>query len=247
MRIRKTNDKENEAKQINRMSSELTSLRSLFEDARAYAMNEKHETININLESMRGLFNGSKTLYVHCNYVKEIIAAVGFCKEMGVKMALVGGGDAWMVTELLKAQQVPVIITDINRLPSREDEDIDLPYRLPAMLHKAGVTFAITAHGFWDFRNLSFQAGTAHGYGIDKEDLLKAITLTPAEILGISEHTGSLAQGKDATFVVTSGDLLDIKSSNVEQAFIDGREVNLDNVQKQLYVKYINKYGLSRP
>ena len=87
-------------------------------------------------------------------------------------------------------------------------------------------------------------AGTSAGYGLTKEEALQSITLSPAKILGIDQTAGTLENGKDATLFISSGDVLDMRTNNVESAFISGREINLDNVQKQLYQKYRQKYGL---
>jgi len=115
------------------------------------------------------------------------------------------------------------------------------------MLQKAGVLFTICqdgGDGFWRQRDLPFQAGTMSAYGLTKEEALEAITLNAAKILGIDDKTGSLEKGKDANIVVSEGDLRDMKSSIVTQAFIQRREINLDNKQTQLYEKYKYKYSI---
>lgn len=237
---------EQEENQRNRMVKELTALDQLFADAKAYAASPRPAEENVKLEAMRGLFDGSKKLFVHCDYVKEIEAAVAFSKRYGLKMVLVGGADAWRVTDLLRKEQIPVILGRTHALPPREDDDTDLPYKLPGLLRKAGVTFALSVDGSWQLRNLAFMAGTAAGFGLTKEEALAAVTSTPAAILGIADRAGKLEVGKDATLIVTGGDLLDMRSSAVEQAYISGRSIDLDNVQKQLYHKYSEKYGLSK-
>jgi imidazolonepropionase-like amidohydrolase len=193
---------------------------------------------------MNGLFNGSKKLYVHCGYVKEIESAILFCKKHGVKMVLVDGQDSWRVAELLKENNIPVILGRLHSLPPREDDDVDLPYKLPYLLKNAGVEYALSIGGSWQTRNLAFMAGTSAGYGLTKEEALQSITLTPAKILGIDQTAGTLENGKDATLFISTGDALDMRTNNVESAFINGREINLDNVQKQLNEKYKGKYGL---
>ncbi|HMH21200.1 MAG TPA: hypothetical protein VK563_05470, partial [Puia sp.] len=65
-----------------------------------------------------------------------------------------------------------------------------------------------------------------------------------AKILGIDDRTGSLETGKDANIVISGGDILDMRTSIIEHAFIQGREVSLDNKQTQLYHRYMTKYGL---
>ena len=91
-----------------------------------------------------------------------------------------------------------------------------------------------------------FNAGVAVGFGLTKEQALQAITLNAAKVLGIDKQTGSLETGKDANIIVSNGDVLDIKTSNISYAFIQGRPLNLDNKQKQLYERYKTKYGLGK-
>ena len=199
----------------------------------------------LNYEAMRGLFNQTKTLYVRCDFAKDILAAIKFCDMYHVKMVLAGAADAWMVADQLKSHNIPVILMRTQNLPRRDDEDVNLPYQLPSLLMKRGVDVAITDEGFWKDRNLPFQAGQSVGYGLTKEEALQTITLIPARILGIDKTVGTLEDGKDATLIISDGDILDMKSSVVTVAYIRGKEINLDDIQKQLYQKYLKKYKLN--
>lgn len=126
-----------------------------------------------------------------------------------------------------------------------EDDDVDQPYKTPAVLQKAGVLFALNdTHDQSRFRNLAFNAGTASTYGLTKEEALSAITLNAAKILGIEGQTGSIEVGKDANILVSNGDILDMRGNQLSKAFIQGRSVSLDNKQKQLYERYKYKYGI---
>jgi imidazolonepropionase-like amidohydrolase len=136
-----------------------------------------------------------------------------------------------------------VILMSTQSLPDSQDEGVDGPYRKPALLAEAGVEFAISHGGYWEQRNLPFVAGQAVGFGLDYEQAIKAITLTPAKIAGIDKMYGSLEEGKSATLIVVAGDLLDMRTSQVEHAFIDGRKVDLDNKQAELYRKFKEKYS----
>ena len=100
-------------------------------------------------------------------------------------MVLVDGADSFRVTDLLKENNIPVILGRCHSLPPREDDDVDLPYKLPYLLKKAGVSFAIAVDGSWQTRNLMFNAGTASAFGLTKEEAVAAITSSPAKILGI--------------------------------------------------------------
>ena len=222
-------------------------LKKFFSDSKAYNESAPAEK-NLRLEAMEGIFTGGKTLFIHVNYVKEIEDAVNFSKEMGVKkMVIVGGTDAWMVTDLLKENNVSVMVNRVHDLPNKADEDIDLPYKLPYLLQKAGVLFCLENSGDMEqiqTRNIPFLAGTAAAYGLTKEEALASITLNTAKILGIDSKVGSLEEGKDATLFISGGDALDMRTNNVEWAFIRGKKLDLSNEQKALYEKYKTKYGI---
>lgn len=235
---------ESEENQRKRMQEELLNVEQFFAEAKAYCAGKYSGESNLHFEAMRGLFNGSQKLFIHCGYVKEIEAAVLFCRKYGIRMVLVGGSDSWRVASMLKENNIPVVLGQTHALPAREDDDVDLPFRLPFLLDKAGVTCAISINGSWQVRNLPFMAGTASAYGVDRERALAMVSSIPAKILGIDASVGTLEVGKDATILISTGDLLDMKSSTVEKAFIGGRTVDLDDVQKQLYRKYMTKYGL---
>jgi imidazolonepropionase-like amidohydrolase len=220
-------------------------LRSFFEKAQAYNKGTYSST-DLKLKSMAGLFDGSKTLYIHVQGAKGISQAIEFSKEFAInKMVIVGGRESWMVLDLLHKNNIPVILHRIHSLPTRYDDPIDLPYRLPKILHDAGILFCLENSGDMErmgARNLPFYAGTAAAYGLSKENALQSITYNTAQILGLEESMGSLEVGKDATLFVSTGDALDMRTNNVELAFIKGRVVDMDNHQKALYRKYRAKY-----
>ena len=174
-----------------------------------------------------------------------ILIAIDFVKEFGFDVVIVGGSESFQIADLLKSNNISVILGEEHALPATEDDDVDQPYKTPAVLQKAGVLFALNDNSDnARYRNLSYNAGTAVTYGLTKEQALQSITLNAAKILGIDDKTGSLEKGKDANIVISDGDILDMKSSTVTHAFIQGREINLDNKQKQLYERYKYKYGI---
>jgi imidazolonepropionase-like amidohydrolase len=219
-------------------------VRAFFREAKAYLQEAKHTATNLKFEAMRPLFKKEQKLFVHCDLVKEILVAIDFAREFDLDVTIVGGADAWQIADLLKQSNISVILTQPHSLPVMQDDDVDQPYKTAAQLQKAGVLFCLSNEGFWQQRNLGFEAGTAAAYGLTKEEALSAVTINAAKILGIDKLTGTLEVGKDANIAVSTGDMLDMKSSVVTQAFIQGREINLDNKQKQLSEKYIKKYGL---
>jgi imidazolonepropionase-like amidohydrolase len=237
----KKNEKRNEA---------IAALRATFADAKAYAELKSPARIdampmNLKLEAMRGLFDGSQALYLRADFAKDVIEAVQFAKTMGVRRSvIVGAEEAAPAANFLKENSVPVILGALHRLPNYTDQAVDAPYGLPALFQKAGVTVALSyADEWWRSRNLPFQAGTAVGFGVtDREEALKMITLNPAQIMGIDRQVGSLEVGKHATLFVSAGDALDMRTNVVEHVFIQGRKVNLDDRHKRLYKTYRDKY-----
>jgi imidazolonepropionase-like amidohydrolase len=226
-----------------RAQKAIDAITELFTEAKAYS-ETKPAVINVRFEAMKGLFNGSKKLFVNADGAKEIVQAVAFAKKFGMQEVIVGGGESYLVADVLKNNNVPVIIKETQRLPDRDEDDVYLPYKLPKMLQDAGVLYGLTGIGFWRQRNLPFEAGEAVGYGLTKEQALSMITLNNAKILGIDKTTGTLEVGKDATLFISKGDALDMLGLDVQTAFIQGRDINLDNLHKQLYRKFAAKYGL---
>lgn len=223
-------------------AAKLEEMRAFFRKAKGYADVSAPAEPDPRMEAMRGLFNGSKSLFVRANAAKEIIEAVQFAKAEGVRRTvIVGGYDAWRVADLLRENKVDVILRRTHSLPLRPDDDVDLPYRLPALLKERGVRFCLGYTGDHEtsgVRNLAFTAGTARAHGLASEDALRAITLDAAAVLGIDDRCGSLAVGKDATLIVSNGDALEMRTNDVRYAFIQGRSIVLDDHQKQLYRQY---------
>lgn len=223
----------------------IESVKQFFREAKAYVAEKTHAETNLKFESLRPLFEKKQKLFVHAGIVKEILLAVDFAREFGVDVVIVGGSESWQVADLLRENNIAVILAPMHNLPTLEDDDVDQPYKTPAILQKAGVLFAINDdHGEARYRNLSFNAGTAAAYGLTKEEALQAVTLNPAKILGIADRTGTLEVGKDANIVISEGDLLDMRTSLVTDVFIQGRKVSLENKQTQLYERYKHKYGI---
>lgn len=223
---------------------QISDLGNYFIEAKAYSELAKPAEFNSRFDAMKGLFNGSKKLFVHVNGSKDIIMAVQLAKKFGMSAVIVGGTESYLVTDFLRDQQVPVIIVETQTLPDRTEDDVYLPYKLPKLLQDGGVLYSLTGTGYWRQRNLPFEAGTAVAYGLTKEQALSMISLNTAKILGIDKTTGSLEKGKDATLFISDGDALDMLGNKVETAFIQGRTISLDNLHKQLYKRYSEKYNL---
>jgi imidazolonepropionase-like amidohydrolase len=236
---------ETDSEKKDERAKKIEELRQFFRKAKAYTAAKSPATIDVRMEAMRGLFDGSKGLFIRADAAREITEAVQFAKAEGVKRTvIVGGYDAWRVADLLRDNKVDVVLRRTHSLPMRPEDDIDLPYKVPALLKERGIRFCFSYTGDHEHagaRNLPFTAGTARAYGISSEDALRAITLDAAAILGIDQRCGSLAVGKDATLIVSQGDALDMRGNDVRWAFIQGRRIVLDDHQKQLFRQYQGK------
>jgi imidazolonepropionase-like amidohydrolase len=230
---------------VKRALEQIEEVKVFLREAKAYFAAAQHEQTNLKYEAVKGLFDKTQKFFVHCNIVKEMLVAIDFVKEFGFDVVIVGGSDSWQIADLLKQNNIAVILSQLHNLPTMIDDDVDQPFKTPAQLQKAGVLFAINDEdGNTRYHNLPFNAGTAAAYGLTKEEALAAVTLNPAKILGIADKTGSIETGKDANMVVSDGDLLDMRTNNIAYAFIQGRQINLTDKQKQLYERYKYKYGL---
>ncbi len=220
--------------------------RLTFTDAKAYDETANPAPVNLRLAAMKPLFSGKANLYIRANYAKDIIESVRLAQEMGVKkIVIVGGNESFRVAAFLKENQISVVLDATHRLPDGVDENVYLPYELPGLLHKAGVKVAITyADEWWRTRNVAFLAGTAAGFsGLSPEEALQFVSRNPAEILGVESNVGTIEAGKHASFVVSAGDILDMRGNDISMIFIKGGKVNTDDKQKRLYEKYKVKYG----
>lgn len=219
-------------------------LRRAFDDARGYMLAKNAGTLagsDLRWEAMIPVFARTQPLYVVANDARQIVEAIDFAKTQNVRMVLVGGAEAHRTATALKEAGIPVILRDVIERPLRQDDAYDLAYRLPSLLHAAGVKFCIGNDGSWQARNLPLQAGQAVAFGLPQDVALRSITLSTAEILGVDAELGSLDVGKRATLFIQSGDPIDNFARPVERMWIDGRDVNLDDRQKRLWEKYRQK------
>lgn len=222
----------------------MAELKKFFDEAKAYCSIANPAEKNLKFEAMRDVFNGKKKLIITVGSAKEITASVNFSKSYGITPILAGANDAYATLDFIKEQGVSLIVEQPHALPDREDEDVDMPYKRASMLKAKGIPFCLAIDGSWQQRNLPFMAGTIAAYGLSKEEALKAVTLDAASILGVANSLGSIEAGKDATLLISDGDLLDMRSSKVVRAFIKGAEIDLDNKHKELHRLYSEKYGI---
>ena len=223
--------------------NKISELEKLFSKAKAYE--SSINIIDLKMESMKGLFDGTKNLYIHANSASDIRDAIDFSEKHLVRnIIIVGGEDALAIATILVEKNIPVILNRVHRLPKSQDSPVDEPFKQAKELQDAGVLFCLSYEGDMEAmgaRNLSFTAGTTIAYGQEYEKAVQSITLNTAKILGIADIVGSIESGKKATFFISSGDALDMRTNNVEQAFINGIAIDLNNHQKELFEKYKNR------
>lgn len=222
-----------------------TEIQDFFDNASAYLI-ANSAVRDITYEAMKGLTTGEKQLFIHVDGEKEIVDAVLFKKKNNIqKMTIVGGYYAFKNADLLKANNVSVLLKRVHDLPLLEDEDVNLPFKNAKLLTDAGVLVGLQNQGDMErmqVRNLPFYAGTCAAWGMDKEAALQLITSNTAKILGIDTNYGTLEAGKSATLFISEGDALDMRTNKVTSAYIDGRLISLESHQTELYERYKEKF-----
>lgn len=225
-------------------TKQLDGIKLFLNHAMAYGKSANKQ-LNPEFKAMQGVFDGTQKLYLYADGEKEIIDAITTAKTNGVKdIVLVGGYHAYKITGFLKEHNIPVLVQFTHNLPAFDDEDYDLPYKLPKLLADAGLLVALQNSSASNFqtRNLPFYAGQVVGQGMDKEAALQMITGNSAKILGIEKDYGTLEVGKSATLFMSEGDALDMRGNQLTHAFIDGRTLSLETHQTKLWKRYKAKY-----
>ncbi|MGE3467575.1 MAG: amidohydrolase family protein [Pyrinomonadaceae bacterium] len=229
---------------IRRRDAAVEDLKKTFRDVEAYGKaldayaNNKSlpkPATDLRLEAMIPYVRGQKPIYFTAERERDIRAVAKFVAEMKVKGIIVGGQEAFRAADDLKRNGIAVIYTNIYSLPVRPDDPYDFLYEAPSLMQKAGVQFAIsTGDSGAEARDLPYHAGIAGAYGLGKEEALKAVTIYPAQILGVADQMGSIEVGKMANVVVTDGELLDART-NIRYMFIGGRMIPLTSRHTELF------------
>ena len=244
---------DNDKKRLKAAKQQLDDLEKMIKDARAYArlrktksrLAENYHNEDLRWESMIPYVEKKLPIFIHANEVRQIEASISWANRHNLEIVIVGGKDAWRTTDLLVKNRIPVIYEGVTSLPFRRFEDYDQAYKTPSILYEKGVQFCISDYGYAgraeQIRNLPYQASMAASYGLPKEAAFRAVTLSVAEILGIDKKVGSLDEGKDATLFISDGDPLETRT-NIIQAFIEGKKIDMGDRHKSLYSKYKEKY-----
>ena len=220
----------------------LLELDEFFAEARAYAK-AKVGTNGAAMqkipawEAMLPYASGELPLTIHADELRQIKSAVAWAVTNHFKIIIAGGRDAWRAAELLATNQIPVIYEHAQATPARDTDSYATQFRAPEILRAAGVRVAFSIGGATLVKNLPYAAAQAVAFGLPADEAVKGLTLYPAQIAGVADQLGSLEVGKEATMIVTDGDLLDIRS-NVKQMWIAGKKASLESRHTRLNEKY---------
>lgn len=231
-------------------AEQVQQIRDWFGEARAYRDAVKagqNIRTDIRYAAMIPALDKKIPVVVAAEGAAQINDAITWAKAEDVKLVIRGGRDALFAADRLKAENVPVILTSTMSAPDRQYEGYDNAYATPAKLYAAGVKFAISGGSGGLYSNrLPWEAGVAVAFGLPEEEALKAVTINAAEFMGVADKVGSLEVGKEGTLLITSGTPLDM-TSDVIQAYIQGRELNMMDIQKWFYQKYMEKIKQQAP
>lgn len=224
---------------------EVEQLRELLGEARAYmeisdwatAQGQPLPPFDPRLASLIPALRGEQRVAIHARNAQTILYALKFVEEEGLDAVLYGATEGWKVVERIAESGLPVVVGPVLAIPSSRFDPYDSMFANAAVLQRAGVPIALQTDDTENPRNLAFHAAMAASFGLPREEALRAITLYPAQVLGVDDLLGSLDPGKIADIVITDGDPLEI-SSRTEYVFIDGKQVDLANRQSRFYDKY---------
>lgn len=221
----------------------MKSLNEIWDKAVAY---HKLDSVHAELQfypemaQLAKVIAGELSLLVEVNAAGDIEIAIKWLEGKNIKAILTGVSEGWRVAEKIAEANLPVITGPVLSIPSRESDRYDVAYANPGKLLKAGVKVAIRTHDAENARNLPFNAGFAAAYGMGKEEALKAVTIVPAEVLGVDDQLGSIDVGKNATLFVSDGDPFETKTQIIH-VFIDGYQVPMSNRHIRLYQEFLER------
>lgn len=231
-------------------AEQVQQIKDWFSEARAYrdaVKSGQSVRTDTRYAAMIPALDGAIPVVVAADGAAQINDAITWAKGERVKLVIRGGRDALFVADRLKAENVPVILTSTMAAPDRQYEGYDNAYATPARLHAAGVKFAISGGSGGLYSNrLPWDAGVAVAFGLPEEEALKAVTINAAEFMGIADRVGSLEVGKDGTLLITTGTPLDM-TSDILQSYIQGREINMMDIHKWFFQKYLEKIKQQQP
>ena len=180
---------------------------------------------NLQMEALADVLNGELTAMITAHRSQDIMTALRLKEEFGFDMILDGAAEAYMVLDEIKEAGVPVFIHPTMIRTYGDSKNAS--FTTASKLAEAGIPFAFQS-GFENYvpktRIILFEAAVATAYGLDRTEALRALTIQPAQLLGISNRVGSLAEGKDADLVLFDGDPFEY-TTHVNGVIVDGKVV----------------------
>ncbi len=205
---------------------------------------KKEPDTDIQLEAMRDVLDGEVPVLLSVDKGKDIIKALDWIKEMREKtearFILTGVGEGWTVAGEIADAGIPCLVGPVLSVPSKDHMGYEVAYQNAGKLLEAGVQVALMTQEVENVRNLPFNAGFAATYGMGIEEALKAITITPAKIFGVSDRLGSIEEGKLANLFIADGDPFE-PMNHIEQVFIEGFKIPMTNRHRQLYEQFLDR------
>jgi imidazolonepropionase-like amidohydrolase len=224
-------------------------LKEILDDTRTYARRrsdfDRAQTRpfaarRADLEALIPVVEGRLPLMVNVDQASDIDAIMRLANEQNVKLIVVGAAESWKVAARLAAAGVPVVVGSLNNIP-QSFATLGTRQDAAALLQRAGAKVVLIGNGSgeegFNVRNLKYDAGVAVAYGLPWDAALRAVTLSPAEMLGVANRIGSLQPGRDANVVVWSGDPFEF-TTRAEHVLIRGREVVSPSRQDELMQRY---------
>ncbi len=218
-------------------------INEMLERAALYRVNEEAGTARFypELEALAEVVAGEVALIIEVNGAADIEAAIEWVKDQKIaKPILSGVSEGWRVADKIAESGIPVITGPVIGMPSRQSDRYDRAYANAGVMSNAGVKVAIRTMDTENVRNLPYNAGFAVAYGMTKEDALKAVTINPAEIFGVSDKLGSIEEGKSATLFIIDGDPFET-NSHISHVFIDGYNIPMISRHTRLYNEFLER------
>ena len=232
----------------NSLMGVFASLRQMLLDAQryrdiqaAYARNPrgmKRPDNDASLAALLPALSKEVPVVMLANSEREIERALDLANEFGLRAYIAGGEEAWKVADRLKKENVPVIATlNFPRRTANATDDadpeplrvlqsrVDIP-KNAGKLAAAGVRLAFTSGGLSNMSDFVANLRKATDEGLNKDQALRALTLTPAELFGVGDRMGSIEVGKIANLTLTRGDVFD-RAARITQLFVDGRPITV--------------------
>lgn len=193
------------------------------------------------MEALRDVIQGEQTLIIQVNAANDILAAIEWVQARDIDRVLFSGlAEGWRVADKIAEAGIPCLVGPVLSIPTRQSDRFDKAYKNAGLMHAAGVKIALRSDDTANARNLPYHAGFAAAYGLPLEEALRAVTINPAEIFGVSDRLGSLEIGKEATFFVADGDPFET-ATTIYHVFIAGYEIPMESRHTRLYEEFLQR------